>query len=267
MAWFALGVIGVILLWLGARAFVNADPRLLAKGIRIAGALICGGLAVFFLIRGRIDAALMLGIAAGASLGYLPRGLSSFAGLFGKGGRFGGRGLGSGWSRARTGYDAGANDASSAAGQQSSVETAWLRMRLDHATGRMDGDILQGAHAGSRLSALSFENVIALLRECRAADNQSAAVLEAYLDRMAGEDWRERAAAQPGGGGGAGEAKPGSTMARDQAYQILGLKPGATAEAIKAAHRRLMKKFHPDQGGSTHLAAQINQAKDLLLGE
>src|SRR3546814_15770877 len=119
-------------------------------------------------------------------------------------------------------------------------------MRLDHATGRMDGDILQGAHAGSRLSALSFESVIALLRECRAADNQSAAVLEAYLDRMAGEDWRERAAAQPGGGGGAGQAKPSRTMDRDPAYQRLGLKQGATAEETKADHRRMKKQFHPD---------------------
>ena len=267
MAWFALGVIGVVLLWLGARAFVNADPKVLAKGIKIAAALTCGALAVFFLIRGRIDAALMLGIAAGASLGYLPRGFSAFTGLFGKGGRFGGRGLGSGWSRARTGYDAGPADAASGSGQQSRVETAWLRMRLDHATGRMDGEVLQGSHAGSRLSSLSFESVIALLRECQVADNQSAALLEAYLDRMAGEDWRERASARPGSQSRAGETKPGSTMARDQAYEILRLKPGATAEAIKAAHRRLMKKFHPDQGGSTHLAAQINQAKDLLLGE
>lgn len=265
MAWFALGVVGVILLWLGARAFVNADPKVLARGIKIAAALICGALAVFFLIRGRIDAAIMLAIAAGAPLGYLPRGFSIFSGLFGKGGRFGGRGLGSGWSRARTGYDAG--PAGAASGQQSRVETAWLRMRLDHATGRMDGDVLQGSHAGSRLSSLSFESVVALLRECQAADNQSAALLEAYLDRMAGEDWRERASAQPGSQSGTGAAKPASAMARDQAYEILGLKPGATAEAIKAAHRRLMKKFHPDQGGSTHLAAQINQAKDLLLGD
>ncbi len=266
MAWFGLGVIGVILLWLGARAFVNADPRMLAKGIKIAAASVCGILAVFFLIRGRIDAALMMAFLAGAPLGYLPRGLSIFTGLFGKGGRFGGRGLGSGWSRARTGYDAGPADGAAGSGQQSSVETSWLRMRLDHATGRMDGEVLQGSHAGSRLSSLSFGTLIALLDECRAADNQSAALLEAYLDRMAGEDWRERAAAQAGGASGP-EMKPGSAMARDQAYEILGLKPGATAEAIRAAHRRLMKKFHPDQGGSTHLAAQINQAKDLLLDE
>lgn len=270
MAWFALGVVGVFLLWLGARAFVSADPKALAKGIRIAGALACAALGIFLLLRGRIDAALMLGFAAAGIMGYLPRGWSLFDGLFGRGGLLGRRGLGSGWTRARTGYSAGPSGPS-AGGQQSSVETAWLRMWLDHATGRMDGDILQGSHAGARLSSLPFEAVIELLRECQRADNQSAALLEAYLDRMAGEDWRERAKAQSGAsgnaGGSAGDSRPAGGMAREQAYEILGLKPGATADAIRAAHRRLMKKFHPDQGGSTHLAAQINQAKDILLGE
>lgn len=267
MAWFGFGVLAVLLLWLGARAFLNADPRVLAKAIKLAAALACGALAVFFLVRGRVDAAMMLGFAAAGIMGYLPRGLSFFGGLFGRGGLLGRRGLGSGWSRARTGYSSGPSGPS-AGGQQSSVNTAWLRMWLDHATGRMDGDIMQGAHAGSRLSSLPFEVVIELLRECQRADNQSAALLEAYLDRMAGEDWRERAKAQSGASSGnAGETRPGAGMGREQAYEILGLKPGATAEAVKAAHRRLMKKFHPDQGGSTHLAAQINQAKDLLLGE
>lgn len=267
MAWFGFGLLAVVLLWLGARAFLNADPRALAKAIKIAAALACGGLAIFLLLRGRVDAALMLGFAAAGIMGYLPRGLSFFGGVFGRGGLLGRRGLGSGWSRARTGYSPGPSNPSPG-GQQSSVETAWLRMWLDHATGRMDGDILQGVHAGSRLSSLSFEAVVELLRECQRADNQSAALLEAYLDRMAGEDWRERAKSQTGSSSGnAEEPKAGAGMAREQAYEILGLKPGATAEAIKAAHRRLMKKFHPDQGGSTHLAAQINQAKDLLLGE
>lgn len=262
VAWFGLGVIGVILLWLGARAFVNADPKLLAKWIKIIAAVLAGGLAVYFLIRGRIDAAMVMGAAAAAALGYWPRGLPIFGGLFGRGGLFGGRGLGSGWTRARTQYDAGPAGGSSSSGPQSGVETEWLRMRLDHATGRMDGDVLQGAYAGRRLSSLGFDALMALLQSCRAADNQSAALLEAYLDRMVGEDWRERAAASQ-----QKKAAEAGIMTREEAYEILGLKPGASPEAIRAAHRRLMKKFHPDQGGSTHLAAQINRAKDLLLGE
>lgn len=262
-AWFGLGVVGVILLWLAGRAFINADPKVLAKGIKIAGAIVCGALAAFFLVRGRIDAAMLLGAAAAAAMGYWPRGLSALGGgLFGKGGLFGGRGLGSGWSKARTGYDAHPAGTGSTSGQQSQVETGWLRMWLDHGTGRMDGDILQGRYAGRRLGSLGFDDLVLLLRECGAADNQSAALLEAYLDRMIGEDWRERASASQ-----SSQPSSAGTMTREQAYEILGLEPGASTDAIRAAHRRLMKKFHPDQGGSTQLAAQINRAKDILLSE
>ena len=240
MAWFAIGVVGVVLLWLGAQAFVKADPRLLARGLKYAGAIVCGGLAVFFLLRGRIDMAMMLGAAGAAVLGYLPRGMLPF------GNWFGGRGTGPGWYKVRTGNEP---PGEGAGGQQSEVETSWLRMRLDHATGRM-------------LVTLSFEDLILLLRDCRAADNQAAALLEAYLDRTIGEDWREKA--DRGDPGDAAE-HAGGAMTREQALDILGLQPGATEDDIRAAHRRLMKKFHPDHGGSTYLAAQINRAKDFLL--
>lgn len=259
-AFFALGIVGLILLLLGARGFINADPRFLARVLKIATAVFCGGLAVFFLVRGRIDAALMLGAAAAASLGYLPRGLLPFN----LGGLFGRRGLGGGWQRARTGDDQ-IDGRGGGSGQQSSVETGWLRMQLDHATGRMDGDVLQGRHAGRRLSSLNFEELILLLRDCQSHDNQAAALLEAYMDRSIGEDWRERAT--QGDAGEAASPAGNGAMTREQAWDVLGLQPGASDTEIRAAHRRLMKKFHPDQGGSTYLAAQINRAKDLLLGE
>jgi DnaJ family protein C protein 19 len=85
----------------------------------------------------------------------------------------------------------------------------------------------------------------------------------------------KRGAVPPPGGrqwgrrpGGAGEqrARPSSGLSRAEAYEVLGLKPGASAAEIRAAHHRLMRASHPDAGGSDWLAARINQARDTLLG-
>lgn len=65
--------------------------------------------------------------------------------------------------------------------------------------------------------------------------------------------------------GGRGVGRSG-VMTEQEAYQILGLQPGARAEEIVRAHRTLMKKIHPDQGGTTELAARVNAAKDMLMG-
>jgi uncharacterized membrane protein YedE/YeeE len=56
-------------------------------------------------------------------------------------------------------------------------------------------------------------------------------------------------------------------MSHDEAYAILGLEPGASKDAILEAYKRLMKKMHPDQGGSTYLAQRINLARDVLVGK
>jgi hypothetical protein len=145
-------------------------------------------------------------------------------------------------------------------GGASDVETRFLRMSLNHDTGAMDGVVLKGATKGRRLSELGLGDLLDLLAMCRAQDDQSATVLEAYLDRVHGDEWRDAS-----GGGGAGHGGETSHMSASEAREILGIGADAGRDEITEAHRRLMQKNHPDRGGSTYLAAKINQAKKILM--
>ncbi|MBK5965392.1 molecular chaperone DnaJ [Thiocystis minor] len=151
------------------------------------------------------------------------------------------------------------------AGQQASaIRTRYLSMRLDHATGALDGSVLDGPFKGRQLGELDLDDLLRMLELYRDSDAQSAAVLESYLDREHGDDWRDRVSNHAQ----AGQAPPSSGRLSDaEARSILGVDANANAEAIRAAHRRLMQRLHPDRGGSDYLAAQINAAKRTLLGE
>lgn len=153
-------------------------------------------------------------------------------------------------------------------GQASEVRTRFVIMRLNHDTGEMDGTVQEGAHAGRQLSDLNLEAAIAVYREALAADEQSAQVLQAYLDRMHDASWRDRMGGAAGGASDPGSA-PGSAgpMSYGEALDILGLSSNPSEQDIKFAHRQLMQKFHPDRGGSDYLAARINEAKEVLLGD
>jgi hypothetical protein len=133
-------------------------------------------------------------------------------------------------------------------------------MELDHDSGAMRGRILAGKYEGVSLEALDPATLSGLLG---GIDNESQQLLMAYLDRRDSR-WREHAQHDAAAGRGSGAAS-GGKMTEEEAYQVLGLQPGAGAEDIGRAHRSLMKKLHPDQGGSTYLAARVNQAKDVLL--
>lgn len=143
----------------------------------------------------------------------------------------------------------------------SSVRSAALEMQLNHETGEMNGVVLAGQFEGSMLDDMSRENLLTLLDEVR-QDGESLALLDAYLDRRF-PAWREDTEFDAGAGqtGSSGSGP----MSEEEAYEVLGLSSGASADDIRKAHRRLMKRAHPDSGGSTFLAAKINEAKDVLL--
>jgi DnaJ-like protein len=145
-------------------------------------------------------------------------------------------------------------------GQSSRITTEHLEMELDHDTGEMRGRVLKGLFKDRDIDSLSPADMALLWQDCRHTDPQSAQLIEAYLDRVH-PSWREDMAR--------GESDmsrgPDGRMDLEEALDILGLKPGADAEDIRRAHRDLMLKLHPDRGGSTYLAAKINEAKDVAL--
>jgi len=141
--------------------------------------------------------------------------------------------------------------------QRTEVHTAFLQAWIDHGTGDVGGTVLSGRFAGRTLDGLGDGDLLDLHAEC-SSDADSLRILEAYLDRRLRSDWRNARRPPPSG--------PRSDMTRDEALAVLGLAEGAGADEIRAAHRRLIQRMHPDVGGSADLAARINRAKDVLLG-
>ena len=228
---FLLGVVVLILLLWAANAFSKADPKQAARVLRFGG----GGAALLFagflLLRGEIGIAIPIGAVGLGLLGWVSLWPASLGGRTQK-----------------------------RPGQVSRVRSAFLEMELDHDTGAMRGQILAGRYEGASLDALDVPTLVGLLRDI---DNDSRQLLMTYLDRRE-PVWREHTKYDAAAGQGS-SAAPSGKMTDEEAYQILGLQPGASAEEIGRAHRSLMKKLHPDQGGSTYLAARVNQAKDVLL--
>jgi hypothetical protein len=224
-----LGVVALLLLLWAASAFIKADPKQVARVLRWIGGIAALLLAGFLLFRGQIGVGIPLGLFGLGLLGWT----SFWPVPFG----------------ART---------QRSAGQASRVRTAFLEMELDHDTGRMHGHVLAGSYQGASLDALDRATLIKLFSEI---DDDSRDLLTAYLDHRE-PGWREYA--QRDAGAGARPANAGK-VTEEEAYQILGIQPGASTEEISRAHRSLIKKLHPDQGGTTYLAARINEAKDVLL--
>jgi hypothetical protein len=231
------GAIAVLVLYLVLQMYRAANPATLARALKILGGVVALAVAAFMGARGELVVAIPLGIVGASLLGWSP--LSSGLGTLG--------GLFSGFNTQRT------------AGQTSQVRSQYVEMILDHDSGRLAGRILAGPFAGHSLDEFDLPQLAAMMP---GFDAESVALLESYLDRRF-PAWRENA--QGNTAGGQRRATASGKMTNEEAYQILGLQPGASRDDIARAHRALMKKLHPDQGGSTYLAARVNEAKDTLL--
>ncbi len=221
-------VILVFALW-ALNVISKIDPKVGARIMKASGGLLALGFAIFLGMRGEMGIAVPLGIFGLGLLGWMPFGPAGFS-----------------------------ERAKKSGGRTSRVRSIYIEMELDHDSGAMQGRILAGRHQGAVLDGLDVKTLNGLLSEF---DDESRALLMAYLDRRE-PGWREHA--QGDAATGRAAASTGK-MSEQEAYQILGLEPGASANAIGHAHRTLMKKLHPDQGGTTYLAARINEAKEILL--
>ena len=96
----------------------------------------------------------------------------------------------------------------------------------------------------------------ALIGSCE----QGGTICEAYLDRHH-ENWREQTSAASSAASSDAEAP----MSRQLALEILGLADGVNEADVIRAHREMMRRLHPDRGGSDYLAKKLNAAKDFLL--
>jgi hypothetical protein len=223
------GIAALILFLVAARYSSTANPQQLARAARKGGGFALLGIAAYLTVTGRFFAAAPLAYLGATLLDWIP----SPAGL--------------GARMRRT------------PGQTSKVRSQFVEMELDHDTGAMRGRILAGQYENVPLDALDRPTLLSLHGSF---DPESRALLEAYLDRRE-PGWREDIEEDAGAGGR--EAPRSGPMTEEEALQILGLEPSAGAFEIRRAHRTLMKKLHPDQGGSTYLAARVNEAKEVLL--
>jgi hypothetical protein len=223
-----IGLAAMAIVLLALQGFTKADPKGLVRGGRYASATGLFVIGALLLFRGEILIAALLVLGGLSVLGVVP-----WRTILGR-------------------------RAEKRGGPVSRVRSAFLEMELDHDTGAMRGTITAGPRAGTPLEALGVPAVVGLLAD---VDEESRALLTAYLDRRDAR-WRQHTDDRASAGD---VRRPTGKMTEEEAYQILGVAPGASADEIGRAHRTLMKKLHPDQGGSTYLASRVNEAKDVLI--
>ncbi len=225
------GIVALAIFLVAGKAFVAANPATLARLARLAGGLVALVVGGILALTGRA--------AIGAPLAFLGVSVLMRWSLPGLSGR-----------------------ASRPSGGTSRVRSSMLAMELDLDSGSARGQVTSGTFAGRDLDSMDTSELAALMRELEASDPDGVSLLEAYMNRRSPggrEDLKGNARARHR------HPPRQGAMTEDEAYQILGLDPGAGPEEVRRAHRALMKKVHPDHGGSDWLASRINQAKDVLL--
>ena len=223
-----VGIVAVLIILWYMRKYVQANPVGMSNLLQKGGGIAAIIAAVFLTAHGELAVGLPLAFMGFGLLGWLKTGL-----------------LGPWWQGAPE--------------RVSRLHGAFVEIEIDHATGAMRGRVTAGRSAGADLGALDAAALRALMAE---VDDESRKLLMAYLDRRSAG----RRDDAPGGAHTRQGAAPGpGKMSEQEAHQVLGLEQGAGAEEIGRAYRALMKKLHPDQGGSTYLAARINEAKETLL--
>ena len=210
-------------------AFLRVEPASLASGIRTAGPLTLAILGIGMLLLGRIAPG---GLMLAGALGWF---------LFGR--------------RPKR------RSKSPRAVQRPIVRTAVLEMELNGENGNLEGLVLAGRHEQRVLGTMNLPELMEVYADMR-SDSESRQLLEAYLDGRF-PVWRKDA--DTNRGDRKGIAPGAGPMTKQEAYKVLGLEAGATATDVRKAHRRLIQRLHPDVGGSSFLAARINEAKDVLL--
>ncbi len=227
-------MVAAFLVWWLAKSYTAANPAKLAKVLRKIGGGVLLAAAALLAVRGRIDLAFLVGGAGTWLLGW-----RNFVPPFLHPG------------------------SAPSEGATSRVRSAVIEMTLDHDSGTLKGSVLSGPHAGRDLDSLDRAQIDEVIRLCVQSDPDGLRLIEPYLDRRF-PGWGETG--DPNGDARRSQGRSSSgDMTEKEAYEILGLQPGAGEDEIRQAHRTLMKKLHPDQGGSTYLATRVNQAKDVLL--
>ncbi len=232
MQYFILGLLALVIALYAVQRFSRANTTAMARQIKFVAGVLTLVVALAFFLRGAVNQAIALAVIGAWLLGW-SRGIGSFGG-----------------------------GATKSSGQTSRITTDFLDIELDHDTGEISGQVLNGIFEGRAIESLKPVEIALLWQDCQFVDPQSAQVLEVYLDRMH-PAWREDMAR------GEHEMRGGADgrMSAAEAFEILGVQPGCSDDEIRRAHRELMLKLHPDRGGSTYLASKINEAKEVLLGE